>query len=199
MIQHGPRDRNRQLGFTLIEALVALVILLIGLLGLAGLQVRIKQYQMESYQRAQAVVLLEDMVNRINANRQVATCYAFTTSPANGTPYLGNSSSFMPACTLGTTNQQNRANTDLTEWGNLLQGAAEGSSGATTNNLGAMVGARGCVTYDATNDVYMVTVVWQGMSSTNPPQSGLTCATGLYGNESQRRAVSATVKIGKLS
>jgi type IV pilus assembly protein PilV len=56
----------------MIEVLVSVVILLIALLGTAGLIARSGQSEMESYQRAQALTLLKDMVARINANRQAA-------------------------------------------------------------------------------------------------------------------------------
>ena len=52
-------------GFSMIEVLVALLIIVLELLGLAGLQVRMQQAEFESYQRAQAVILLQDMVERI--------------------------------------------------------------------------------------------------------------------------------------
>jgi type IV pilus modification protein PilV len=64
-----------QAGTSLIEVLVTIVILAIGLLGLAGLQSRLQVSEMESYQRAQALVLLNDMVGRIEANRTNAASY----------------------------------------------------------------------------------------------------------------------------
>ncbi|HEY0563491.1 MAG TPA: prepilin-type N-terminal cleavage/methylation domain-containing protein, partial [Methylophilus sp.] len=56
-------DKNvyKQQGSTLLEVLITIVILAIGLLGLAGLQSRLHVSEMESYQRAQALVLLNDM------------------------------------------------------------------------------------------------------------------------------------------
>src|SRR5262245_38467268 len=65
-------------GFTMIEVLVSLVITVIGLLGLIGMQAFSHQAELESYQRAQALILLNDIVEKINANRQSAGCYAFT-------------------------------------------------------------------------------------------------------------------------
>ena len=44
-------------------------------------RLRAQQAEVESYQRAQALVLLQDMVDRINANRKTAGCYAFTPLP----------------------------------------------------------------------------------------------------------------------
>ncbi len=49
-----------------------MVILAIGLLGLVGLQGRLHVTQVESYQRAQALILLQDMSNRIALNRNDA-------------------------------------------------------------------------------------------------------------------------------
>ena len=118
-----------QNGFSLIEVLVTIVILLIGLLGLAGLQVRALNAQMESYQRAQALVLIQDMANRIDANRKNAADYV-TTTPL-GTGY--GSCTDTGAGSAG----------DLCAWNDALLGAAELDS--SNNKVGAMIGARGCV------------------------------------------------------
>lgn len=191
-----PNALNRQGGTAMIEVLVTLLILLIGLLGLAGLQMQAQRSEMESYQRVQALVLLQDMVGRLNANRKVASCYAVTTDTTNGTPFLGTSSTMgTPACTAGTVEQNAMAVQDMQDWQNLLLGAAETAGG---NNVGAMIGARGCVSYDATADLYMVTVAWQGLGKTSAPPVGQNCGKNLYGDEAQRRAVSLTVRIANL-
>src|SRR5438132_11066325 len=64
-----------QCGATVIEVLITIVILAFGLLGLVGLQAKVQLADFESYQRAQAVVLLSDMVDRINANPGTADNY----------------------------------------------------------------------------------------------------------------------------
>ena len=61
-----------------------MIILLVGLLGLAALMTNSQKAEAESYQRAQALLLLQDMVGRINANRAVAGCYAVTTDASTG-------------------------------------------------------------------------------------------------------------------
>lgn len=218
------RKNLRQSGFSMIEVLVTLIILLIGLLGLAGLMVQGQRSEMESYQRVQALVLLRDIAGRINANRNVASCYAFTTNVANGTPFLGTTGTgvltaipLAPSCVTGTIAptpaQQAQFNTDLTAWNTLLLGAAESTGGS---NTGAMIGARGCISYDATSElpalngtivpgtgIYTVSVAWQGMGDTFANTS-LLCGTGLYLNnqgvadEALRRVANITFRIGSV-
>lgn len=189
-----------QRGVGMIEVLVTLIILLVGLLGLAGLMIQSQRAEMESYQRVQALVLLQDMVGRINANRAVATCYAVTTDATNGAPFLGNDTTITtPACTAGSAEQNARAITDMQDWSFLLQGGAELSSDAVDAvQIGAMIGARGCVSLDALTGIYTVSVAWQGMGNTSAPVAGLVCAKDLYADEKQRRVVSATLQIANL-
>lgn len=191
----------------MIEVLVSLMIIVLGLLGLAGLQVRIQQSEFESYQRAQALILLQDMVDRINLHRVTAQCFRFTDG-TTGTPYLGVSGTWTPACSASTSNNNTQAVDTLTEWNNLLQGAAETKSGA---SVGAMVGARGCVSYTAGSElldptgaaipetgIYTVAVAWQGTTDTaaptRPDGTALNCANGLYGAETRRRVVYMTFR-----
>jgi len=205
---------NRERGFSMVEVLVSLIILMIGLLGLAGLMVQGQRSEMESYQRVQALTLLQDMVARINANRNAAGCYAFTPdtipSPATSATFLGTSSTFTPACTLAgvTAQQQAQAVADMTAWNALLLGASEKSDG---NNVGVMVGARGCINYDGSNlltdssgatitgsGIYTVSVVWQGLGDTFA-NTTLLCGRGNYGSEAKRRVVSMPIRIGSIN
>jgi len=98
---------SRSQGFNLLEVLVAIVIVMVGLLGLAGLQARAHVAELESYQRAQALVLLYDMMDRLNNNRYTASCFAFTTDTTAGTPYAGTSAGGgnlgTPSCGVSTT------------------------------------------------------------------------------------------------
>jgi type IV pilus assembly protein PilV len=194
---HGSRP-VRQAGFALIEVMVALVILLFGLLGLAGVSSRANMTELESYQRVQALMLLQDMSDRLNANRKVAACYS---NGATGIK-LGTGSSSIPACGSGTPLQQAQAAADLTAWDSMLKGQGENLSGA---KLGAMIGAVGCVTLDdAINNIYLVAISWQGLAPTYAPTlaDGTTpfpCGNGSYGNEKLHRVITTKVRIGALS
>jgi type IV pilus assembly protein PilV len=175
-----------QRGSSLLEVLITLVILAIGLLGLAGLQTRLQATEMESYQRAQALVLLDDMASRIAANRNNAATYV-TPAP------LGTNA----VCPAGTSRQQ----VDAREWCQALQGAGETLAGA--GNVGAMVGGRGCVQALGSGE-YLVTVAWQGTTPVAAPVPS--CASNLYNlpvgskctGDRCRRVVTTVVRIGNL-
>jgi type IV pilus assembly protein PilV len=204
---HARPRRVAQAGFTMIEVLVTFVILVIGLLGLIGLQARSQQAELESYQRGQALVLLQDIVDRMNANRIGAKNQAYVTaSPVGGGGALSDCSALSGAAY------------DLCQWGNELIGAAEVTASGTctiasgANCVGAMIGARGCISYDATTEltdstgatiagtgVQTITVAWQGIAPTVAPPAGITCGQDEYPSEAQRRVVTATLRIGSLT
>ena len=158
----------------MIEVLVALVLVLIGLLGLAGLQSRAQVAENESYQRVQALVLLRDMVDRVNANRSNAASYitGISASENRGKGYAG----------CNTTSP--RAAADLCEWDQACKGTGEsiGTCDLAGNNcVGAMIGARGCITSPAANQ-YLIQVAWQGLGQTSSPPVSLACGKDQYGN-----------------
>ncbi len=183
-----------QHGISMIEVLVTVVILTFGILGLFGLQSRLQLSEMESYQRAQALVLLEDMANRIATNRSAAASYV--TDPLNplGTGY-----------TCNATSADTRQVQDWCEWSNALQGAAEINSDD-DSNIGAMIGGRGCI-QSLGNNEYLITVAWQGMVPVAAPPDSVTCGETLYDgggnslctNDLCRRALTTIVRIGTLT
>lgn len=182
---------GRQSGFSMIEVLVTIIILMVGLLGLAGLQVQGLRSEMESYQRVQALILLQDMAGRINANRANAANYV-----SNNT--IGTGDTQPTDCTLLTVGQTR----DLCEWSNALKGAGEkAGSSSTAASIGAMLGGRGCITLvNAATKTYQISVAWQGMGKSF--QTTNTCGqnANAYGSDDTlRRVVSLTTRIGDLS
>ena len=175
---------HRQGGTTMIEVLVAIIIVVVGLLGLAGLQSRASVAEMESFQRAQAILLMQDMVDRINANRKNATSYATATPLGTGNA-------------TGDCGGKSGRDLDWCEWNNALLGAAESSAG---NSVGAMIGARGCVEVlnAAMPRQLRVSVVWQGLAKTAKNQA-TQCGVGAYDSaDLQRRVVTTAFTIGCL-
>jgi type IV pilus assembly protein PilV len=180
---------KRQHGATLIEILVTLVILMLGLLGLVGVMIQSQRAQLESYQRVQALLLVQDMAARINTNKAAAGCYVLTTFIGTGNQVVPTAAS----CASGTPVEKNRMVTDLTDWRDLLLGASELASDG--SKVGAVLGARGCITKDAASNLYQISVAWQGSSATFAPPAGIPCAQGQYGtDDAARRAVSVTVE-----
>ena len=191
--------RRRQTGFTMLEILISLLLIAIGLLGMLGLQAQATIAEFESYQRGQALILVQDMVDRINANRSAALCYPITTDAATGEPQLG-AGTAVPECVslTGTAATRAMADKDMQDWDNALKGAAEVKDGT---NVGAILNARGCITRDPVSGHYRVAVAWQGMSPTIAPTAvdpNATCGLNQYGNEALRRELSITLRIADL-
>jgi len=80
------------------------------------------------------------------------------------------------------------------------------------SKVGAMLAARGCVERltPTTNNEYMVTVVWQGLTPISAPPSSIACGANLYngaaGSTSSncasdrcRRVVTTVVRIAPLT
>lgn len=198
-------------GSTLLEVLVTLGILAFGLLGLAGLQSKIQQANMESYQRAQATILLSDMVERMNVapavNAASASCYALAQDADREACLAQRVEGYVSPTPLGTGDDwfgpcptAPGAGRDQCEWSRALKGSAERQS---FRRVGAMIGARGCIARlqppdptpaVCTPGVYLVTVAWQGLHRTVAPQNA--CAEDLYGDDAFRRTVSARVVVG---
>jgi type IV pilus assembly protein PilV len=183
-------SKIEQRGVALLEVLITIVILAVGLLGLAGLQMRLQASEMESYQRAQALILLNDMASRIATNRNAAASYVTANSLGAGMN-----------CPTSTTTQKDR---DTSEWCNALQGAAETSG---TNNVGAMIGGRGCVESIGSGQ-YMVTVAWQGLVPISAPPESVSCGQNEYDSAATgadctddlcRRVVTVIVSIATLT
>lgn len=173
-------------GFSMIEVLVTLIIVTVGLLGLAGLQSRLQVSEIEAYQRAQALILLDDMASRIATNRLNAAAYASATTYGAGM-----------TCPTAVATTRER---DLRDWCLALQGASETLAGA---SVGAMVGGRGCIQALAGGQ-YLVTVAWQGLTPIAAPAP--TCGQNQYDtnntacvNDLCRRVVTTIVRIGGLT
>lgn len=181
---------HNQRGVTLIEVLVTVIILSIGLLGIAGLQSRLQVSEMEAYQRAQALILLNDLANRLATNRNNAASYVTGSAAPLGVGMT---------CPTATTTRQER---DARDWCLALQGAGEAQGGA---NVGAMVGGRGCVEALASGQ-YLVTVAWQGLTPLAAPPAGAACGANSYNgaagstcvNDRCRRVVTTIVRVATL-
>ena len=193
----------------MLEILVTLMIMLVGLLGLAGLETRAHTAELESYQRAQAIILVNKMVEAMRSNRRTASCFDITDA-ASGEPYVGADGpdhNGPISCAASIAAENVLADSTLDEWDAALLGASEQKGGA---QIGAMLGGRGCISYDSTTELidpatgavisgtglHTVAVAWQGLNDTVVP--AINCANGLYGTEQKRRVVSMAFRMANL-
>lgn len=190
IVMVGARSGSR--GATMIEVLVAIVVFALGLLGLAGLQTRLQVSEIESYQRSQALILMQDMANRLTSNRAGAADYVTGADAPIGAPDADCSEAA----------DASRQALDARDWCLALQGASETSAGGAS--VGAMLGARGCIESIGA-DTYLITVTWQGMAPLSVPPQGVDCASGEYDTAGTactgdvcRRFVTTVVNFGAL-
>jgi type IV pilus assembly protein PilV len=175
-------------GFAMVEAMVTVVVVAFGLLGIAGLVSRSFVTEVEGTQRTQAMMLLQDMASRIEANRANVSAYVTGSTAITGGAW---------ACTQPTLAQR-----DLCQWGRLLAGANEALG---MRNAGVLVGARGCIfQVDSFNRIYAISIAWEGMTTGPAPIVGTPaslaneCGRGMFGagNENRRRVMTLPVRLG---
>jgi type IV pilus assembly protein PilV len=193
--------KKHSTGFTMMEVLITMIIILLGLLGIVALQGKAQLAQLEAYQRTQAILIMQDIVDRMNASRVAVTCFTVTTNTTDGTPYLGEGVAAPTGCTASTTNYNNKANDAIAAIDAFLDGSAESLASLPA---GAMTGARACISYDTTSEVggpgtgyYQIIVAWQGLGDLTVPT--VNCANNLYGDETRRRAVSTFIRFANLT
>ena len=146
--------RRHQQGFSFIEVLIAFFILATGLIGTVAMQAVAKRNSFDATQRAQALEMANDVIDRIRANSSVAANY-------NGNDYgAGAIGAPNPRCNAvgANCNAAQIALNDRFEWDQRLLGA-DISRGA--DNAGGISGATGCVRFNADGNLN-VTVSWLG-------------------------------------
>lgn len=104
---HSQRPQ-RQRGISLIESLVALVVAALGILGIVGVQMRTLADTQTSVRRAQAVLLIEDLSERMKVNPNALNNLDSYTSKFDDTPTLGSCAN---ACSPA-----DQASYDLARW-----------------------------------------------------------------------------------
>lgn len=174
------KTKQFQRGAALMEVLVSMLIVAFGILGFVGLQAQTTVSSIEGYQRTQALILANDMAQRISLNKLNAVSYVATNI---GVADPGD-------CSIMTV----VAEKDICEWAKELRGASEVSAGGI--QLGAMIGARGCITSPAANQ-YLVSIAWQGIQPTTASPN--VCGKDAYSAENMRRTVSTVVQVAAWS
>ena len=147
-----------QAGFSFIEVMVAFIVLATGLLGTVAMQAVAKRNSFDAMQRAQAIAIANDMVERIRANPTVVNNYLKADHYG-----AGDISAPGNRCQNGASNcsAAQIALNDRFEWDQRLFGADVSNS---DGNIGGIVNATGCVFFN--NGNLTVVVSWLGKEST---------------------------------
>jgi len=180
------RTTHKQVGFSLLELLIALVVFSIGMLAVAGLQTVSKQANFEGLQRTMASQIAHGLLEDIRTNGDALDIYR--TAPPLGNGSRGAEPA--PNCRDGAAcNSAQKAAYDLWFWEQALDGTMETSGGAGTGGLvlptmcvdGPAVGGAG---------IYQVTIVWRGTASiTNGNNNPCGAVGGNYGADLQFRRI----------
>ena len=167
-------------GFTLIEVLICLVILAFGMLSLARAMANATLDELESFQRSQAMVIAQEMIERMNANRKEAI------------QYVGDYT--VPSVASDCALEATIVARDQCEFRNKLRGV-DTLDGAKA--IGAPIAARGCIIETAPgSNMYVVAIAWQGLKSTGAPDSA--CGENAFDQEEHRRVFSTVVRMATL-
>lgn len=128
--------KHRTRGFTLIEVMVALVILAVGLLGMASLMVRSQQSNEGAYSRSQASILAYDIIERMRANKVLASPLETrkVSYASQNSAYAMNS---LPTCAAPANGQQAagsaQAAQDLAQWCQAVRNSLPNVDAANTS------------------------------------------------------------------
>jgi type IV pilus assembly protein PilV len=112
---------RRQRGFSMIEVLVAFLVLSVGLMGLGAMQIKAVQFNQSAYQRSQAVVAANMMLDLIRLNADSLSGYNI---------------SFDSVITENSLTQTQR---DLWVWTSFLSGSLPNGGGAISCNTTSRV------------------------------------------------------------
>jgi type IV pilus assembly protein PilV len=173
-------NSNRSRGYMMIEVLIAIFIIAFGLLALGRAMATATLDEVESFQRSQAMVIAQEMVERINANRKEALSYVGT----YGAPAAIQDCTLEPSVLLR----------DQCEFRNRLAGSGTRDAGRA---IGSAIAARACITEAAPgSNAYVVAIAWQGLKSTDAPDSA--CGEQEFDREENRRVFSTLMRIATL-
>jgi len=138
--------RNKSQGFSLLEVLIAVSILAVAMLGIAAMQLMSLKDNRDAYFRSQAVLLTQDMAERMRSNKSQISAYkGIDTTNSYG---AGTCSSLC--------NPAQIVDVDKFEWSQKIK--------TTTTVTGLIPSAKGTVTEAA--GIYTIEITWQADGAT---------------------------------
>lgn len=177
-------NASKEAGVTLIEVLIAVLVLAIGLVGTIGLQGVAKQSNFEALQRTQAVLIANDIAERIASNRAPGAFENYE-GAFSGTLSTPSVSCFGAAADCSSAEL---TTWDLFQFDQAILGASQIIDGDRT--VGGMINATGCIDHNA--GVLTVVIAWQGNPLTAPPTSPIANCGNAIANNKRRLHVLRT-------
>lgn len=154
-------------GFTLLETLIAFVVLTVGLLGAVALQAQAKQASYDSLQRAAALGLGNDIIQRIRVNDTVASLAVYNTHFSTSDSEISQKSS---ACLNVSCNDTAMASFDIEQWKKAIKAR---------EFTGAIADATVCISTDGATKggAVKVVITWDGRQKMKQgsDNSNITC------------------------
>ena len=184
--------RTRQRGFTMVEVMITVLILAVGMLAIAGLQMTAKRSGQQAWQRSLAILLADNMIERIRANPAAVEDYH--TGLGDGALGGGSIDEEPTDCAAGECSAQEMAEWDLWNWERRLDGAA--IQDADDNDAGGLIEPHGCIVFEEAGAAapntgrLRVVVSWRGLTDTaDAVQAGDACGEAEAGTLASRRQV----------
>jgi type IV pilus assembly protein PilV len=150
MIKHA-NIRKHTRGISIVEALVALLILSVGMLGIAALYLESVRANRTALARTSAVQLINDMADRIRANRNALGNYTLVAGTAPGAAPV-DCATTTAKCTPAQT-----ARFDINRWHASVLARLPKGPGGTTNPRAAVTFVNATATVPAR---YMIEAQW---------------------------------------
>jgi len=126
-------NKQNTRGFTLLETLIAFIVLTVGLLGAVALQAKAKQATYDSLQRAAALSLSKDIIQRISINDDSNVVALYSKSFSSSDP----AASSLPNCINVVCSATQMSEYDLEEWKKQIKAK---------ENTGILANASVCIT-----------------------------------------------------
>ena len=104
-----PESRKRDVGFTLIEVLIAIVVFSLGVLGIGAMLVVMHKTSTSSYLQQEAVQYAYDIVDRMHANQAAAKAGSYNVASGTAPPVA-------PSCLGALCTPAQIATYDQSEW-----------------------------------------------------------------------------------
>ena len=181
--------KNKQKGFTLIEAMIAVVVFSFGLLGVAGVMLVAVKSNHNGYMRSQATFLAHSIVDAMRRNS-----WAVWTNVYNGdyegfesvddvcvnVPTPGDPSATPPTFATGGCGCTAVANRDTQQWSNMITNTLTNGAGTISCDTTAAYGGFACGEADQPYlGLCTVTITWdESNESSSTSQQSITIVSG---------------------